>query len=58
MATPATRSAPHHKSVPADPWALVSGQPYINHQALAAAIEEDLTRTPEPDFRPRLLIRD
>ena len=41
-----------------DPWELVWGQPYIDCDTLAAAIEEDLERTPEPDFRTRLLIRD
>ncbi len=41
-----------------DPWQLVWGQPYIDSAALAAAIEEDLQRTPAPDFRTRLLVRD
>jgi hypothetical protein len=41
-----------------DPWRLVWGQPYIDSRTLAAAIEQDLARTPEPDFRTRLLVRD
>jgi hypothetical protein len=43
---------------PADPWALVWGQPYINADHLAASIEADLQATAEPDFRTRLLVRD
>jgi hypothetical protein len=42
----------------ADPWKLVWGQPWIDSETLAAAIAEDLRRTPEPDFRTRLLVRD
>jgi hypothetical protein len=41
-----------------DPWKLVWGQPYINSQTLAAAIEQDLERQRQPDFRSRLLVRD
>jgi hypothetical protein len=41
-----------------DPWALVWGQPFIDADRLAAAIEDDLDRNPKPDFRTRLLIRD
>jgi hypothetical protein len=41
-----------------DPWELVWGQPYIDSQTLATAIEEDLQRNPKPDFRTRLLVRD
>ncbi len=41
-----------------DPWKLVWGQPYIDSQTLAAAIEQDLERHTEPDFRTRLLVRD
>jgi hypothetical protein len=41
-----------------DPWELVWGQPYIDCDTLAAAIEDDLQRTPDPDFRTRLLVRD
>lgn len=41
-----------------DPWALVWGQPYIDSESLAAAIEADLQHTPNPDFRTRLLVRD
>jgi hypothetical protein len=41
-----------------DPWALVWGQPYIDAARLAAAIDADLQRTPSPDFRTRLLVRD
>jgi len=41
-----------------DPWKLVWGQPYIDSQTLAAAIEQDLERNTEPDFRTRLLVRD
>jgi len=42
----------------ADPWALVWGQPFIDSERLAAAIENDLRRNPRPDFRTRLLVRD
>jgi hypothetical protein len=41
-----------------DPWELVWGQPYIDCETLAAAIEDDLERTSEPDYRSRLLIHD
>jgi hypothetical protein len=41
-----------------DPWELVWGQPYINSQSLAKAIEQDLERDRQPDFRTRLLVRD
>jgi hypothetical protein len=41
-----------------DPWELVWGQPYIDSQTLAAAIEGDLQRNPDPDFRTKLLVRD
>jgi hypothetical protein len=41
-----------------DPWELVWGQPYIDSQTLATAIEEDLQRNPDPDFRTKLLVRD
>lgn len=41
-----------------DPWKLVWGQPYIDSQTLATAIEQDLERTAQPDFRTRLLVRD
>jgi len=41
-----------------DPWELVWGQPYIDCETLAAAIEDDLQYTPDPDFRTRLLVRD
>src|SRR5271165_3122273 len=41
-----------------DPWQLVWGQPYIDSRTLAAAIEHDLARNDQPDFRTRLLIRD
>src|ERR1700687_5531446 len=41
-----------------DPWELVWGQPYIDSEALAAAIEDDLQRPSRPDFRTRLLVRD
>ncbi len=41
-----------------DPWELVWGQPYIDAERLAAAIEADLAKTPSPDFRTRLLVRD
>jgi hypothetical protein len=56
------REIPSRKFVPTtgnlDPWALVWGQPYIDADRLAAAIEADLQATPAPDFRTRLLIRD
>ncbi len=41
-----------------DPWRLVWGQPYIDSSVLAAAIESDLQRHPQPDYRTRLLLRD
>jgi hypothetical protein len=41
-----------------DPWRLVWGQPYIDSRTLAAAIEQDLARSDDPDFRSRLLVRD
>ncbi len=41
-----------------DPWKLVWGQPYIDCRTLALAIEQDLERELEPDFRTRLLVRD
>jgi hypothetical protein len=41
-----------------DPWKLVWGQPFIDSQTLAAAIEQDLERNSRPDFRTRLLVRD
>ena len=41
-----------------DPWQLVWGQPYIDSRTLAAAIEQDLGRNGQPDFRTRLLVRD
>jgi hypothetical protein len=43
---------------PLDPWKLVWGQPYIDSQTLALAIEQDLERDARPDFRTRLLVRD
>ena len=41
-----------------DPWRLVWGQPYIDSRTLATAIEQDLQRDDNPDFRTRLLVRD
>jgi hypothetical protein len=41
-----------------DPWQLVWGQPYIDSERLAVAIEDDLRRHRKPDFRTRLLVRD
>ncbi len=41
-----------------DPWRLVWGQPYIDSRTLAAAIEQDLAQSDQPDFRTRLLVRD
>lgn len=41
-----------------DPWQLVWGQPHIDSETLAAAIESDLQRNPSPDYRTRLLVRD
>jgi hypothetical protein len=55
--TPAVLPGPAPTSPP-DPWELVWGQPHIDSRALAAAVESDLLRTPEPDFRTRLLARD
>src|SRR5438128_770904 len=43
---------------PLDPWALIWGQPHIDSRMLAAALENDLGRDREPDFRTRLLVRD
>ncbi len=40
------------------PWNIVWGQPYIDSNRLALAIEQELLRNPQPDFRTRLLIRD
>jgi hypothetical protein len=45
-------------SPPLDPWHLVWGQPYIDSDTLAAAIESDLQWHPQPDYRTRLLLRD
>jgi hypothetical protein len=45
-------------SLSLDPWRLVWGQPYIDSDTLAAAIESDLQRNPHPDYRTRLLVRD
>jgi hypothetical protein len=41
-----------------DPWKLVWGEPFIDSQTLATAIEQDLKRETRPDFRTRLLVRD
>ncbi|MFL5242395.1 MAG: DUF6036 family nucleotidyltransferase [Gemmataceae bacterium] len=41
-----------------DPRQLIWGQPYIDARRLVSAIEEDLRKTSEPDFRTRLLVRD
>jgi Nucleotidyltransferase of unknown function (DUF6036) len=41
-----------------DPWRLVWGEPFIDCQSLATAIESDLERNADPDFRTRLLVRD
>jgi hypothetical protein len=41
-----------------DPWKLVWGEPFIDSQALATAIEQDLQSDTRPDFRTRLLVRD
>jgi hypothetical protein len=41
-----------------DPWILVWGQPYIDGQTLAAAIEQDLVRDTDPGVRTRLLVCD
>src|SRR5262245_7651278 len=45
-------------SQPLDPWRLVWGQPYINSDTLAAAIESDLQHQPHADYRTRLLVHD
>jgi hypothetical protein len=55
--TPAMRARQAARAIP-DPWELVWGQPWIDSETLAAAIADDLRRTPNPDFRTRLLIRD
>jgi hypothetical protein len=36
----------------------VWGQPYIDTRTLAAAIEQDLQLTGDPDFRTCVLVRD
>ena len=41
-----------------DPWQLIWGQPHIDSETLATAIEGDLQRNPSPDYRTRLLVRD
>ena len=41
-----------------DPWKMIWGQPYIDATRLAAALEQDLSKTSHPDFRTRLLVRD
>jgi hypothetical protein len=41
-----------------DPWRLVWGQPYIDSGTLAAAIESDLQRDSQPDYRTRFLLHD
>ena len=41
-----------------DPWRLLWGQPYIDCRTLASAVEHDLKRDTQPDFRTRLLVRD
>jgi len=41
-----------------DPWELIWGQPYIDCDTLAAAIEDDLARSSRPDYRTRLLVND
>jgi hypothetical protein len=46
------------KREPPDPWQLVWGQPYIDDRTLAAALEHDIRKQPEPPFRTRLLVRD
>jgi hypothetical protein len=55
--TPAIQARQAARAIP-DPWELVWGQPWIDSEILAAAIGDDLRRTPNPDFRTRLLIRD
>lgn len=45
-------------SRPRGPWELVWGQPYIDSETLAAAIEDDLLRDRNPDYRARLLARE
>jgi hypothetical protein len=54
----AERRSSARQGPPSDPWRLVWGQPYIDSKALALALESDLARTPRPDFRSRLLVRD
>jgi Nucleotidyltransferase of unknown function (DUF6036) len=51
-----TRRNSHSQTL--DPWQLVWGQPHIDSEVLAAAIEGDLQRNPSPDYRTRLLVRD
>jgi hypothetical protein len=41
-----------------DPWRVIWGQPYIDSDTLAAALEDDLRRNPRRDYRTRLLVRD
>jgi hypothetical protein len=54
----AATSAPKMGRQTLDPWALVWGQPNIDAQRLADAIEDDLRANADPDFRTRLLVRD
>src|SRR5947209_2067287 len=51
-------TAARNGKVHLDPWELVWGQPYIDCDTLAAAIEDDLIRSPQADYRSRLLIHD
>src|SRR5262249_28450384 len=58
-----TRSRRRVSSSPAsrrhlDPWALVWGQPYIDANRLALAIDTDLRANQTPDFRTKVLVRD
>ena len=57
-----TRNKPRNVPIPPydhdDPWSLVWGQPYIDADRLAVALQTDLEGTPAPDFRTRLLVRD
>src|SRR5207249_2837833 len=57
------KSRQHHTNSSAptrhlDPWALVWGQPYIDANRLALAIDTDLQANRTPDFRTKVLVRD
>jgi hypothetical protein len=52
------KSAVQEQSGKVHPWELIWGQPYIDANRLASAIEFELASSSRQDFRTRLLIRD